>query len=488
MMLALGLALSGRTQTPTAAPSPLTLNQAVSAAFATNPTARAAEQQLAQVQARLGQAQAARRFQITFNSTVSGSNASVIQPPPSHETFGTLQNTLSIPLPIGRRPGLVVQQANQQLAAAQAQFRAARLALAGQVVGAYYDLLRKQALATVAQETLAQAQRELTDARKRFRAGDVAQLDVLQAQVPVANAQASLAKAENDVAVAEQTLNDIVGRPLDAPLTVADVTGPLPTLPYTLAQARTLALQNSADVRAADATIRADRSALEAARLYREPTVALQAIDIRSNDVTTFSREDTVQAAVTVPLSDGGLGRAQTREAQAALDAARAQAESARKAALTYVSAAYLTAQSARAAIAAARAARDIAQTTYDKTVQGYQNGLFPLINVLNAQNALAQARIAYIQELYDASSAESALEAAVSGGTPGAVTPGAAPPPSGMAGPLNAPAPGATAPGATGVGGTSPAGASGPGNSPSGTSTTGTNPGGAASGGRGTP
>lgn len=475
---------------PAAGAPALTLSQAVTAALASNPAARAAAQQLAQAQARLGQAQAQRRFQITFNTTVSGSNASVIQPPPSHETFGTLQNTLTVPLPVGRRGRYTVQQAGLQLSAAQAQYQSARLALAGQVTAAYYDLLRKQALQAVAQQTLDQAQLGLTAATGRQRAGDVAQLDVLQAQVPVANAQASLGRAANDVAVAQQTLNDVTGRPIDAPLTVAGITGPPPILSYTLAQARSLAVQRSADVRAADATVRADEAALEAARLYREPALSLQAIDIRSNDQTTFSRQDTLQASVTLPLSDGGLGREQVREAQAVLDQARAQAQTARKTALTVVSAAYLTAASTRAQSAAALAARDIAQVTYDKTVLGYRNGLFPLINVLTAQSALAQARITYVQALYDAASSESALEAAVSGGTAGnSATPGTAPGTGAAPGTGTAPGNGGMpGPNATGAGGTSPAGAGNPGTSPSGTSTTGPGAGGASNGGRGGP
>jgi len=457
----------------------LTLDRAVSAALAANPAARAAAQQLAQAQARLGQAQAQRRFSLTFNSTVSGSDASVIQPPPAHETFGTLQNTLTVPLSLGRRPGFLVRQADEQLFAAQAAFQSARLALAGQAAAAYYDLLRKQALQAVAQETLAQTQRELNDAQKRNRAGDVAQLDVLQAQVPVATAEAALGKAQNDVAIAQQTLNNLIGRPLDAPLSVADVTGPPPTLPYTLAQVRAITLERSADVRAAEATVRASAAALEAARLYREPTVSLQAIDIRSNDQTSFSRLDTLQAAVTLPLSDGGLGREQVREAEAALALARAQAESARKTALAGISAVFLTARSARAQQAAALAARDIAQITYDKTVLGYQSGLFPLFYVVNAQTALAQARIAYIQALYDAASAESALEAALSGGV---AAPASGAPP---AGPTTTPPSGINP---TGAGGTSPAGAGIPGTSPAGTSTTGPGAGGANAGGRGGP
>ena len=465
---------------------PLTLSAAVAQALAVNPASRTANQQLAVSEAQLAQAQAQRRFQITFNSTAGVSNANVIQPPPSQETFGTLQNTVTVPLPTGARPRLLVQQAQSQLDAARAQFESARFALAAQTGAAYYDLLRSQALLLIAQETLAGALRQLSDTRKRFGAGDVPDLDVLRAQVPVAAAQAQQYQAETDEAVARQALNSLIGQPLDTPLSLADVSPDVAArpLPLTLDQARAQAQQFSPDIRAAEATVRADRSALAAARLFREPTFSLQAIDIRSNDQTSFSRLDTLQAAVTVPLSDGGLGRAQVREAEAALSAAQAQEETARQGVLVRVSAAYLTVQSARRQVTAAQAARDIAQISDDKTRQGYQNGLFPLTDVLNAQAASTQARIAYTQALYGAAVAVGNLNAALNGAGDG----------------LGVVGPGTTAPGMPGAGanslatpgagnaGTSPAGANAPGTTPAGNSTTGNNPNGANAGGRGGP
>ncbi len=462
----------------------LTLPNAVRQALATSPNAQAAAQTLVQAQARLGQAQAGRRLQITFNSTASLSDADVYQPPPSHETFGTFQNTLSVPLPVGSRTRLVVEQSQRLFGAALLQYQSARFSLAAQVAASYYDLLRRQALLSIAQETLAQAQRQLSGARKRQRAGDVAALDVLQSQGPVASAQAGLLGAQASVNTTRQSLNDIIGRPLDAPLRIADVALPALASPLTLAQARVLAQRNSPDIRAAEETVRAQQAGLEVARLFRQPIYQLQVIDIRSKDVTSFRRQDTVQAAVTLPLSDGGLGRAQVQEAQSALAQAQAQVLVARKAVLVAVSTAYLNAQSSLAQVESARIAQDIAQVSYAKTVQGYENGLFPLVNVLNAQASLTQARIAYTQAVYEAAVTAGALQGAINGGaidgvgalgaggspgTPGTVgTSGALSAPGGNANPNAGPP--STSPNPSG---TSPAGAGSPGTSPSGTSTT---------------
>ena len=455
------------------AQAPLTLAQVMQMAADASPALSAARQTVAQASARTRQAEAGRRFQITFNSTASVSAAKVYMPPPSQETFGTLQNTLTFPLPLGKRPRFAITQAQELHGAALAQLDSARLSLTGQVAAAYYDVLRKQALLAVAQQTLAENQRALSDVQKRNDVGDAAQLDVLQAQVPVASAHSALDGATNDLAVADETLNSLLGRPLDDPIVLADISPGALAPAYTLAQAIEFALSRSPDIRAAEATIRADRAALESARLFREPAYSLQAIDIRSKDVTSFQSVDTIQATVTLPLSDGGLGRAQIAESQAMLAGATAQVEVVRRTVVAGISAAYLTAQSRRRQVESARTARDIAQITYDKTTLGYRSGLFPLLQVLNARAALTQARIAYTQALYDAASAGTMLSTAFAG---------AVPPPSVP----STPAPSVAPP--TGAGGTGPAGAGIPGTTPAGNSTTGPNPGGPNAAGRGGP
>ena len=418
-----------RSQTPPASPappmavggaSPLTLDQALSAAFASSPVNRSAQGQLTQAQQRLAQAQAQTRSQITFSSSVGGSNASVIQGPPANESFYTVVNTLTVPLIVGRRAGLAVAQSRQLTAAAREQYEAARRGLTTQVGAGYYDVLRKAALLQIAEDAQATADRQLGDAQKRFRAGDVPELDVLRARVPVATARAGVFGARNTLAAARVSLNGLLGQPLDGDVSVAPAPAPPAALSMTLEQARTKALENSPDVRAAAAAVRAGAFGYEASRHARDPSVLLQASDTRSNDQTGFGRLDNLSATVSFPLGDGGLARAQSAEAAAARDQARAQLEVARQTVLVSVSSAYLTAESSLRQIEAAREAQQIAQTAYDKTTRGYQGGLFPLSDVLAAQTVLTQARIAATQAVYDAAVALFTLTSATDAPTAG--------------------------------------------------------------------
>jgi outer membrane protein TolC len=424
--LVAGLPIVARSQAPSPGTS-LTLTGAIHYAIEHSPSLAASARQVDEAQARVDQAKAQHRITISFNSTATGSNASVIQPPPSQETFGTWQNSISVPVPIGSRPQLAIQQAQAQFSAAQAQYASARLAMATQVASDYYDILRKQALLDIAKEAKTQADQQLSEAQRRYKVGDGPELDILRAQVPDSTADSNVNSTQNDLTASLQALNSAMGRDPDTPVTIDSAQ--TVTMPSTavvpggnlassmsvvpggnLADVRQEALDSSADVRAADAAVTAQQSAVRSAHKWREPALTLQASDMRGNDETSFSRQDSVQASVTVPLDDGGLAQAQAREADAMLAQLKASSDAARRDVVVNVSKAYLDAMSAQSAAQSAATAESTAETTYKKTIEGYHNGLFPFSDVLTAEIALNQARAASAQAVYQEESATTNL------------------------------------------------------------------------------
>jgi outer membrane protein len=392
----------------------ITLQQSLSLAAASSPTTAASVANVALAKATVSQTEAARHFQLTFNSTGSYSNATLNQPPPDQESFGTVQNSLTIPLPIGSRSELLASASRYQLVAAEASYQSALLTLDHSVSSAFFDLLRQQALVAASQSDATLADQEDSDTSLRNKAGDVPQLDVLRAEVRSSSAHSELLRQQEALTTARETLNDLVGWPLDTPSTAFDDLD-LPISPsYTIGDARMSAIIASPDVFAAENTVLADKEALVAATQYNTPALSLQALDARGGDVTSFSRQDTVQASVTVPLDDGGLEKAQIAAAQASLAQATAQESAARKAVIVAVSTEYVELQSSLSEVQSTQMEQALAQTTYDKTRLGYLNGLYPLTDVLSSESALAQAQTDSIQAVYDAKSASYALSVAV--------------------------------------------------------------------------
>lgn len=426
-MVAILAAVAG--STPLAAfcdaslPAPATamgLAEAVAVAMAANPAVRAARGQAGQAAARVNEAVAGTRITITFSSTVAGSNADVAQPPPSGETFASMQNAITLPIPIGSKPGLAVAQARAQDAAARAAYDGVCMDVTNEVIGAYFAVLADQAQLADAHLTLEQAQRQLDATRLRYNAQDVPDLDVIRAQAPVDEAQAGVLQAQSTLTVSEQTFNSVIGRAVDTVVSLQSPPDVLPDIDVTPDEAASRAVARSSDLAAALASEDAASAALKAARRWREPSLALQAIDARTGDVTSLSRQDTIQATVTAPLSDGGLATGQASEAQAALDTARAQADQARLTAETAAAADYENARAARLVAAAAKDALDVAQLASDKTALGYKNGLYSLTDVLSAQEDLAQQRNSYTRALFDAGTASALLSALIGETLPG--------------------------------------------------------------------
>jgi outer membrane protein TolC len=394
----------------------VTLQESLALAMKDNPNAVAAKQQYLEAVAALGEATAARRLQITFNSTGSYSNAAIDRPPPAEENFGTVQNSISVPLPIGAKPGLLVTEAQHQQEMAHAQLDLFQQNLARSVASAYYNLLLQQLLLSAANDSLQTATREESDTKNRNTAGEAPTLDVMQATVRTASAQTEDLRVQQAVTVAQEAFNDLMGVPIDEMVTVQMQTAQPAAPLMSLSDARLAALKNSPDLKAALEATASEQAVLEATKRYNDPQVSIQALDARSGDVTSFSRQDSLQASVTVPIDDGGVGHEQIKSAAATLAQAIAAEESVRKSVLLATSSDYVAVQGSLALVELTSAARDLAQATYEKTLLGYQSGLYPLSDTLAAQSALAQARTDYAQAVVSAASAAFSLHMDIDG------------------------------------------------------------------------
>ncbi len=389
----------------------LTIADVSQLAEQSDPAITSARTAISASQARVAQVGAQRKLQLSFNSIDSLSNGSVFQPPPTQETFGTTANSLLIPLPNNAKLNAQQQAASADLVTTQAQFEVAQRTTIAEVQNAFFELLRDQAILAASQQTLAQAQSDEDAATKRFQDGAGAQIDITRTQVPVLNAQADVASNQTKVDAAREALNNLIGRPADAPLTIVEpaFSGATTTLPSPDMVQRA-ASSLSLNARIAHAQQNSAKAAIDQARTARAPSFGLSVSDTRSKDLTGFSRLDVAQISVTIPLSDGGLATQQAAEANANLQSAQANYVKAQREAAAEALQAFETARGALARLTPIGDSVRIAQVSVDKTRQGYDAGLYTIRDVLDAEAALAQARLANIQATYDAEAAEYAL------------------------------------------------------------------------------
>src|SRR5262249_46256918 len=186
----------------------------------------------------------------------------------------------------------------------------------------FYRLVFLEEKRAFADQAVALAQRLADVAEERYRAGDSPQLDVNLARVEVQNVRRQRLEVLSQLTQARLTLNRLLGRPSDTPLTVSG-TLDVPPQPLDLEPLRQQALQQRPDLRSRTAAIDAALAEVALAQAQRVPDVELGFV---------FEREETGEGvkqtfggslAFPLPLwnrNTGAIAAAQARTRAAALE------------------------------------------------------------------------------------------------------------------------------------------------------------------------
>jgi outer membrane protein TolC len=289
---------------------------------------------------------------------------------------------------------------------------------------AYYTLLRADNQVRVAEASLTDAQQQRDTAKKLYE-GQVGQkIDYLRSETAVAQAQQDLTAARNNRDIARAQFNNLLGRPLKAEVSAAEVPTPADAMAeqttvsnINLEQATGTALKARPEVLRAEVQVRVAETGIKLARAGQEPMLSLGASgNYYPTPSFQFPREKTaaITATLTVPFYDGGLTRDRVKEARAQQENARTNLEGVQSDVTLDVRQAYLNLQTAAqqlsttaVALQQARAAQELAQVRYAGQV-----GLF--LEVTDAQAALVRAETAQVNAVYDYLIARARFDAAL--------------------------------------------------------------------------
>jgi outer membrane protein len=140
---------------------------------------------------------------------------------------------------------------------------------------AYFQLLQKQKLYNIAQQTVVQISAQKDVAENFYQVGMTPLNDLLQAQVELANAKQELIVAKNNMDNAESNFNILLRRPLDTPVVLKDILDYTPfeeTLEYCLSRAE----KNRWEIKIADLDIDISQKQYQVAKKDYYPTVDLE--------------------------------------------------------------------------------------------------------------------------------------------------------------------------------------------------------------------
>ena len=361
-------------------------------ALGANPQYEAAKQKVREAQAKLEENVHQFAPSLALTGSASLSRGNLPQPAQTNSFYG-YQGQLVLNLPNRPRVSAFVRAAQSQLMVAQLELRKTILDLGYRSLEASYGLLRAQEALNVAQENLAQADRQVQDTQERINAGDLPRADVLKTQIPELQAKAAVLKAQSALTLANQTLNSLIGRTLDQPVDLSET----PSDPrYSIAESDAISevLRNSPDVLEAQQNVENARANLSVARRANDPQFSLQATQTHTSDPTTYTNLGSLGATVTIPIFDNGVFRQQVLESRLEVSQAESALKTAQQQATLSVESALANLASANADYSTAQQVFAIASESSQKAQQAYQAGLTTTREVLDAQVALAQARV----------------------------------------------------------------------------------------------
>jgi outer membrane protein TolC len=305
--------------------------------------------------------------------------------------------------------GTGVDRATAAEALARAKAEVARRGLAPTVTRAYYGLLITQRKYSTAQQAVDQAQRALTISQNLERGGEVARSDVVKSQLQLNTQQQALREANLAMETSRLDLAVLLYRDFNENFSVVDDLDLSPALPP-LGEVQTLAERENPGLRVAMATLRGANLDTSMARQAYLPTLSVDFVE--GIEANAFALHSTVAAdeklgplpnlgyfvtlSLNIPVWDWGVRKSKVRQAELKQEEAIAELSVAQRQLVRNLRGSYGEAQTAREQMDLLRSAVDLASESLRLTILRYQAGEASIVELVDAQTALTQARNAY--------------------------------------------------------------------------------------------
>lgn len=296
-----------------------------------------------------------------------------------------------------------LENAHQLLKAASATQNATVQNVLLAAVNTFYQVHANKALMDASIESEHLYQESFKSAEAKYIAGVSTPADKLQAQTSFANATLTKLKNEGALKIAYGNLANVMGISANVPFQLQEskvnvipqmVDGDIQAL---IEQAR---LQRP-DLIASEAQVKASLAKIDAAKADSKPTVALNLSNTHSDDSNaTYTNNSAIGINVSIPLFGGYKPTYLIRSAEATAELNASQRDQLKLQVSLDVWTAYQNLKTANESIKASMVLVSSAEESSRMALGRYKEGVGNMIDTLNAQSALANAKQQKIQSI----------------------------------------------------------------------------------------
>ena len=296
-----------------------------------------------------------------------------------------------------------LENANQLLQAASATQDATVQNVLLNAVNAFYQVHANKAILNASTETEHLYQESFKSAEAKYMAGVATPADKLQAQTSFANATLTKLKNEGALKIAYGNLANVMGVASHAHLEIADHA--LDVIPDMVEQDIEALIEQARlqrpDLIASEAQVKASLAKIEAAKADSKPTVSLNLSNLHSdNSNLPYTNDSAIGLNVSIPLFGGYKPTYLIRSAEATAELNASQRDQLKLQVSLDVWTAYQNLKTANESITASNVLLLSAEESSRVALGRYQEGVGNIIDTLNAQSALANAKQQKIQSV----------------------------------------------------------------------------------------
>ncbi len=337
------------------------------------------------------------------NTTAGGSPTTVVRT----ETHGanaprSAGLTVSQTLFNGNQTANRTRAAESQVSGAREALRVLDQSVLLQAASIYMDYLRDSAIVEVQKSNVRVLEQTLKQTRDRFNVGEVTRTDVAQSEAQLAAGKTQLLTAESNLTTTRANFRRIIG---NEPTSLAPGSPVDRFLPGTLPSAVDLALIENPNVTASMFGIDVNYLQVKVAEGALLPTITFQAAVTQSYEQSMIAYRAFGASAVaqaSVPLYQGGAEYALIRQSKENLAQQRLNLETTRDQTRANVVQAWGQLQAGKAQVQSAQAQVAASEIALNGVREEAKAGQRTTLDVLNAQQALVNARVALVTAQHD--------------------------------------------------------------------------------------
>ncbi len=320
-----------------------------------------------------------------YSEDKHSSTGAVIQPNDSTSWGLRLDQSLSI----SGREITAFKISREAIEKSRYDLHAVKEAYIFSVASAYYDVLRAKKAAEIAKSNFDRLTKHRDAAAIRLKVGEVTKTDLLRAEAELSGARAELVKSENNLKLTKAVLARVAGLSGDFDIKEAADSKQYAASTETVESLKQIASSERAELKAIELQRRVAKEQVKYAKGSYWPTLSIEGVYSRREEdpASAFLNKESIYGGIKLnfPFFEGGLRKAEVREAESRQRQAEFIYEDLKKTVGIEVENACLDFQTQKEILKSLEDQLTFAKDNYNSVSRQYEFGLANSIDVIDA-------------------------------------------------------------------------------------------------------